>query len=216
MVCPLGSSKEHNHLVGFLPLGSISTIMWPLLSLFFFHHLELISASVSIDHHSPHVSKSQPSCMFVPFPRYLYQGINSCISEECSHINKLSFIERMFGPFPSTVPSESNSLLGSAGYKLTRSCSSLPGQAPRVLSWVTLWLSPRHWLNGQKKRRRKRHMLSYREGLCISSGKWEASVLARRYATCAASEGLNSRAKIFGCRNPDAPSSYPILSQPRL
>ena len=70
--------------------------------------------------------------MFVPFPRYLYQGINSCISEECSHINKLSFIERMFCPFPSTVPSESNSLLGSAGYKLTRSCSSLPGQAPRV------------------------------------------------------------------------------------
>lgn len=45
-----------------------------------------------------------------------------------------------------------------------------------------------------------------------SSGKWEASVLARRHATCADSEGLNPRAKIFGCRNPDAPQplSYSV------
>lgn len=100
--------------------------------------ISVISASVGVDHHFPHVAKSHPSSMFVPFPRYLYQGIKFCISEECSHINKLSFIECMFCPLPSTGPSESNSLLGSTGYKLTRSCSSLPRQAPHVLSSVIL------------------------------------------------------------------------------
>lgn len=98
-----------------------------------------------------------------------------------------------------------------------------------ILSWVPLvtsWLRPaapslgRHLMSSaqlycdwaldigfmdRKKEEERDTCCLTGEVSASSSGKWEASVLARRHATCAGSEGLNPRAKIFGCRNPDAP-----------
>lgn len=101
MVCPLGSSKEQKHLVAFFTLRQISTIMCPLLRL---SGISVISASVSVDHHFPHASKSHSRSYLYHFLGIFTQVLNS-ISQKSALISINSHLSNVCSaPSPALDP----------------------------------------------------------------------------------------------------------------